>query len=105
MKWMASDIGKYVQIEGGDAHSSYKEYDAAIADCLTVTKERKATMEARIVAEGCRSTTTSSPGTWVAGGYAGRGAAWWCGRAAAIATRTQMNVTAVGRGRGHSKPP
>ena len=35
MGWMASDVGKYFEIEGGNMHSGYKEHDAAIADCLT----------------------------------------------------------------------
>jgi hypothetical protein len=51
MEWMSSDIGKYFQIEGGNTHNGYKEYGAAIADHLTSTMKRKATMEARIIWE------------------------------------------------------
>jgi hypothetical protein len=74
MGWMASDVGKYFQIEGGNMHSGYKEHGAATADCLTVTKERKATMEVRIVMEGSRRSgihwlsqmMTDDGNTWVA---------------------------------------
>ena len=50
-----SGIGRFFQIErGGNTRNGCKEHDVATADCLTVTKERKATMEARIVVGGCR---------------------------------------------------
>ena len=65
--------GKYFQIEGGNTHNGYKEFDAAIADHLTSTKKRKATMEARIIVKGRRrsrihwlSQMMTDMGTWVA---------------------------------------
>ena len=45
MEWMSSDIGKCFHIEGGNTHNGYKEFDVAIADHLTSTMKRKATME------------------------------------------------------------
>jgi hypothetical protein len=50
------------------------ELDVAIADHLTSTKKRKATMEARIIVEGCRRSgihwlsqmMTDDGNTWVA---------------------------------------
>jgi hypothetical protein len=41
MEWVSSDIGKYFQIEGGNTHNGYKEFDVAIADHLTSTMKRK----------------------------------------------------------------
>jgi hypothetical protein len=73
MEWLSSDIGKYFQIEGGNTHNGYKEFDVAITDHLTSTKKRKATMEARIIVGGCRRSgvhwlsqmMTDDGNTWV----------------------------------------
>ena len=72
MEWMTSDVGKHFQIEGRNTHQGYKEFDVAIADCLPSTK-RIATMEAKIIVEGCRRSgihwlsqmLTDDGNTWV----------------------------------------
>ena len=52
MEWMTSNVGKHFQIEGGNTHG-FKEFDVAIADHLPSTKKQRATMEAKIIVEGC----------------------------------------------------
>ena len=54
MEWMTSNVGKHFQIEGGNTHQGFKEFDVAIADHLPSTKKQRATMEAKIIVEGCR---------------------------------------------------
>jgi hypothetical protein len=73
MEWMTSDVGKHFQIEGGNTHQGYKEFDVAIADCLPSSTKRIATMEAKIIVEGCRRSgihwlsqmLTDDGNTWV----------------------------------------
>jgi hypothetical protein len=70
---MTSDVGKHFQIEGGNTHQGYKEFDVAIADFLPSSKKRHATMEAKIIVEGCRRSgihwlsqmLTDDGNTWV----------------------------------------
>jgi hypothetical protein len=74
MEWMTSDVGKHFQIEGGNTHQGYKEFDVAIADCLPSSAKRTATMESKIIVEGCRRSgihwlsqmLTDDGNTWVA---------------------------------------
>ena len=74
MEWMSSEVGKHFQIEGGNTHQGYKEFDVAIADCLPSSAKRMATMEAKIIVEGCRRSgihwlsqmLTDDGNTWVA---------------------------------------
>jgi len=75
MEWMTSEVGKHFQIEGGNTYQGYKEFDVAIADCLPSSAKRIATMEAKIIVEGCRRSgihwvsqmVTDDGNTWVSG--------------------------------------